>query len=320
MTAAMPYPARFYALYGLRLCANLELPVPTCLEAGDLGVRYEGPAPRLSKPLPAHDQRIWLPRPDGWRLQYRNPAGDWVEFEQSADGALLTARGSSGLDVVEAILLGPALGAVLHSRGVPALHAMALVIDGRAFLIAGVSGAGKSTVGGALLQQGAALLSEDLSALSFEPEGIRVHPGYPRLHLYPDSAAALGIQGDLPRVFHPERPDDKRWLDATAMGGGFVNRPAPLGGIYLFAGRREDLRGSLIEKLPRAKASLALMEHLYGIGWLGVPPARVMAWCPRIAACVPVSRVWTPDRLDAISQIACDIAADASPEAAHINS
>ena len=49
---------------------------------------------------------------------------------------------------VEASLLGPVFGALCYQRGLQAFHCNTVVIGGQAVALSGVTGAGKSTLGG----------------------------------------------------------------------------------------------------------------------------------------------------------------------------
>lgn len=63
-------------------------------------------------------------------------------------------------------------------RGLLPFHASTVAIDGRAVLIAGAAGAGKSTLAAALTSQGARWLADDLSAVSRDAAGrFHAHPG-----------------------------------------------------------------------------------------------------------------------------------------------
>jgi hypothetical protein len=119
------------------------------------------------------------------------------------------------------------------------------------------------------------------------------------------------IVSDLPRVFSTLASEDKRWLDAADLAGGFCATPAPLGGIYLLAPRRPDRKALAIEPLPPHRAGLALLDHLYGARWLRIPPAKALEWCARIAGRTPVRWVHAPPGLERVSETADVIIADA---------
>ena len=75
---------------------------------------------------------------------------------------LNTAEGSLGSDI-RVFLLGSCLGALLHQRGVLALHASAIETDQGAVLFMGDSGMGKSTTLQAFIKRGYKMLADDIT-------------------------------------------------------------------------------------------------------------------------------------------------------------
>ena len=69
------------------------------------------------------------------------------------------------------------------------LHAAALAVDGRAFVLLGPSGVGKSTLAARLALEGALLLGDDYAHIS---DGL-VRPACRPSRLWPESAALLGL-------------------------------------------------------------------------------------------------------------------------------
>ena len=95
-------------------------------------------------------------------------------------------------------LLGSAIGALLHLRGVLVLHGSTLQMpDGNAAIFCGHSGAGKSTLITALAQKGYACLADDVTAISFDERGQAwAQPGLPRVKLWEDSLTQLNISSN----------------------------------------------------------------------------------------------------------------------------
>jgi hypothetical protein len=90
-------------------------------------------------------------------------------------------------------LLGSAMGALLHQRGVWPLHGSAVADEFGAVIFLGASGSGKSTLAGALQQRGYRVLSDDICPISIDLAGsVQVWGAYPRISLWPDSIARLG--------------------------------------------------------------------------------------------------------------------------------
>lgn len=113
--------------------------------------------------------------------------------------------GSSDRDI-RSYLLGSAIGAICHQRGLLPLHANAVAVDGRAIAFAGPSGAGKSTLAAYFREGGRRLLCDDVCVVSFDLAGEPLAwPGIPRIKLWSDALAAFGRPvHDLERVYDGE--------------------------------------------------------------------------------------------------------------------
>ena len=129
------------------------------------------------------------------------------------------------------------------------LHAAAVARNGRAWLLAGDSGAGKSTTTWALLHHGWRYLSDELAPVDLVTG--RVHP-YPHAlclkrrpppaYALPDAALHLG------RTLH---------VPPDALPGAVERRPCPLGGI-VFVRYRAGLAAPVLRPLGRAEACARL--------------------------------------------------------------
>jgi len=304
-----------YRIYGLRVCSDLSMPAVSALDRGkiDLVVHQRGGIPPPDLPPSQAIAIEWRESLQHWMLRYHTRENHVLEFRLNKQATCIEIYCTcpQAKDDIAAVVLGPALGTALYLRGLPVLHAAAVVVDGRAVLLAGTAGAGKSTLTAALVAKGVPLLAEDLAVLTFGENAIIVQAGYPRLRLYPDAAMVAGKAArDLRRVFGAFVPDDKRWLDVATLSGGFRATPAPLGGIYLLAKRRPDKKALAIEPLPPHRAGLALMDHLYGARWLRIPTTKALEWCAGIAGSTRVRLVQAPPGLDRVGESADAIIAD----------
>jgi hypothetical protein len=127
-------------------------------------------------------------------------------------------------------LTGPMLALLCRAAGRVALHAAAVVVDGRAVLLCGLSEAGKSTAAAAFARDGFDVLSDDVCAIDDAGETLLVLPAAPRVRLWPDSAALLyGEANALP----PLTPTwGKLYLDLLDPPR-FARAPVPAGALYL---------------------------------------------------------------------------------------
>jgi hypothetical protein len=308
-------PDQVYRIYGLRVRSDLSLPAMGADDGGevDLTVRNCGVMPRSDSLPSSAVSPDWRQVEKGWQLRYQSRTGEALEFTFDPKGSRLDIRCTlpdRSNDIV-AVLLGAPLAAALHLRGVPVLHASAVVIENRAILVVGTAGAGKSTLTAALVREGASFLSEDLAALAIGGHQILVQPGYPRMRLCGDALAVAGTDvSNQPRVFSEPDAEDKRWLDAGDLAGGLCATAAPLGAVYVLMPRDRDRLAAEIVPLPSFQASLALLAHLYGARWLKIPKAKALEWCARIAGQIPVRVVHAPPGLDRIRETAEAIVAD----------
>jgi hypothetical protein len=97
------------------------------------------------------------------------------------------------------LLSAQALPLAATLRGLEVLHASGVVLgddalDGRAVLLTGPQGAGKSSLAAALLRGGATLLSDDTVALESREGALFAHPGPTLLHLRADEDERLSTQ------------------------------------------------------------------------------------------------------------------------------
>lgn len=105
------------------------------------------------------------------------------------DGRTITIERDNDVDdgSVRVFLLGSAMGALLHQRGLLPLHGSAIKAGDGAVLFSGVSGAGKSTTAAAFVRRGYRLLADDVCAIEVNDSGQPiVRPGYPQHKLWAD--------------------------------------------------------------------------------------------------------------------------------------
>ena len=94
---------------------------------------------------------------------------------------------------VRLFLLSSVMAAVTHQRGLLAMHASTVNVDGAAVLFAGKSGTGKSTLIAAFHDRGYPVVTDDISVVAFDgDEHPMVHPGYRMLRLAMDSLKHVG--------------------------------------------------------------------------------------------------------------------------------
>lgn len=200
--------------------------------------------------------------------------------------------------------LGPIMGYILRKRGVTALHASALCVDGKAVVLTGQAGAGKSTTAAALALQGFPILCEDIAAVAESAGSFRIHPGHPRVCLWPESVEILLGQSDALPLITPTW--DKRFLaldGALAING---TREHQLGVIYILAARAAA-DAPRIEEVNSRDVLVELIQNTY-MNWLLDRRQRGEEFelLSRLVSQVPVRRIIPhrdPARLHALCEL-----------------
>ena len=151
-----------------------------------------------------------------------------------SDGATIVIDQQAGVPArnVRLFLLGSAFGALLHQRGLLPLHANAIEIDGTAVAFMGPSGAGKSTLAACFHDQGFRVITDDVCAVGFGPDGHPyAAPGLPRFRLWAEALELVGRdpQG-LSRSFLNEEEEK---FDVPVDAASAARSQTPLAAIYL---------------------------------------------------------------------------------------
>lgn len=203
------------------------------------------PDARLSRAfLQVNSDNVWIDIPHIARFLVTG--GDTVLVEPYAD-----ARDE---DIV-LYLMGSVMAAVLNLRKHLALHATAMEIDGRAILVAGHSGAGKSTTAAALAANGHCLIAEDLTVID---EAGRAVPGLPQIKLWSDAIKKLQIgEEDLSRI-RMQVSKFRVPVPATSTG------PVLVSAVFLLGTQRDEHNGELrIEKLEGLSRFNQVRRHTF---------------------------------------------------------
>ena len=195
--------------------------------------------------------------PDAFRIEYVD--GTVVYVDGPGREVWATWPHPATVEDTATYLLGPTLGFVLRLRGITCLHASVVAIDDRAVAFAGPAGAGKSTLAAAFARRGHAILTDDVAPLVESADCFRVAPAYPRVRLWPESAASLFGRAESLPLITPTW--EKRFLPLDGDRFFFESRPLELAAIYLLADRADD--GPRIEAVASRDALMSLVANTY---------------------------------------------------------
>jgi hypothetical protein len=313
----LPEPEVF-ALYGLAIRSDVPLPCPVALSGTAGGIAWEI---RLASVDDA-------PKPDGvvvsesacdlachagavYSWIRRSQAGAWFWWERA--GTCHVRSSNDRVDVfldpdasqraLALMLIGQVAGLLMVRRGIPCLHASAVVVDGKAVAFIAPPGHGKSTLAAGFVRRGASLLTDDVLPLVRGSDAGRGeivgHPSLPLMKVWHDTA-----RHELDLDFEPPAagPLVEKPLVADRERLRFAERPAPLRAIYV-VNRYDPVAASTTavrsERLGPREAITALIAQTYRADVL--TPAEMAGLLPiyaQLAARAPVRLLSYPSGFD----------------------
>lgn len=95
---------------------------------------------------------------------------------------------------IELFFLGSAMAALLMQRNILPFHGSAFEKDGKATIITGKSGAGKTSLLNFFLKKGYNAITDDVSALTIQNDKVLITPSYPSSKIWSDVMQAFGYQ------------------------------------------------------------------------------------------------------------------------------
>ncbi|MGH2955609.1 MAG: hypothetical protein ACRDL6_01250 [Solirubrobacterales bacterium] len=184
-----------------------------------------------------------------------------------------------------------ALPLLAGERGALPLHASAAAVGGRAVVICGVTGRGKSTLAATLVARGHEAIAEDGVVVGFDRDEPIAWPGLAGAMITGETAAAVGIAETVGR--------------ADARGRVFVEAPravtgpAPVAGVAILMERAGE-RVQLVRPEP-PRAHRELLAHVICAERRG-PVAFASA--ARLVERAPVTLLTVPDSIEELGRAA----------------
>jgi len=315
-----------YSVYGIRLDSDVLLPELTPYS----GSEHE---PQAVMRVRLQIARLIEFDPDAVFLRHDNIDGqEWLICATTRGGYLLRFPGladffvSEGGDEIECcglcdatsrdmlrhLLLDAVIPRVLDLRGLEAIHATAVAIDGGACAFLGPTGAGKSTLATSLVRSGALLLGDDCVVLCSARE-IVLTPGYAGTRLWGDSLDALGI--------YPARSEtigDDGWKRRVPdLRRNFATESLPLKQIYRLNRLTDNVADQTyaprIERMSRAESLIELASASYRFNPTDrFANLRQFRFLEQVVAKVPIKKLVVPNDFAALPAVREMVLADMS--------
>lgn len=270
--------------YGLTFAVPFHCPGLPAAPPGaepDVVVRTGSVVRRLSAPAAGDDR--WDAEPGRFLLRGGRRAGRFLV--QAGDVTLERNPGAVEENLARCFT-DEVLPAVLRQRGLLVLHANAALTAWGVLVIAGQSGAGKSTTLAALLVRECTMLTDDVTALALAADGdVEVLPGVAKMHLTATAVSGLGYELAAGLV-QPGR----RMKSAMATAASMAHAPGRLRAIYLLATHAgPDVR---VRAVAGSEKFNALQSCIYGPMLAGEHPGAF----PLIQAVMRATPVYRLER------------------------
>lgn len=266
-----------------------------------------------------HDTYGWFADTDRRMAGHGSLATVEVAFLRAADGdvTVIDAEGQTArwgerdeplVALFDAIVAG--VIAALSRLGILAIHAGVVADNGRAILVAGRSGRGKTTVVLGLLRRGLDLLSDELALVAQDDRTILA---YPRgLHIRPTALELFPELGFLAEIEPYQLGGGSEWaVGPTALRQAFETRvtdSAQLSAIVLLDG---DPVADATPELDPVRPAIATMELVRGTPAAAWEFDQVLARLSRVVGEVPCARIQSArleDTVDAVLAFAAQTA------------
>jgi hypothetical protein len=194
--------------------------------------------------------------------------------------------------VIRQLVLGWALGAVFHQRGMLPLHGSALCEAEDCFVLCAGSGVGKSTLAAAFLNKGFSYLDDNMAVVDSRGGIPYVVPGTPELRLWEDALPDLDFEHQVVGTITPK--SNKFSISARRN---FRSEAARLRKIFIL-NRTRDLALSFVN-LSGADKFQALHENVFCARFIGnsAGRARLFRLVQELATAVAVVEVRLPGHL-----------------------
>jgi hypothetical protein len=223
------------------------------------------------------------------------------------NGSEITVEPEAGASNMSAILTGPVQAALWYQRGLLPLHASIVVIGNRAVALCGSGAAGKSTLAAMLAAEGHGVIADDIGIVDARSNGdVWVLPGCPRLQLWPDALAELGVATEGLERAMPEK--ERYFLDC---GSSVSSEPYKLAAVVQLI-RYHTLPPAILERRRGAQAGETLHESVHSrrpAAALGHAQPIFTAFTRMASAGVGFWRLTVPEGLAALRQAAAKLLA-----------
>ncbi len=255
-----------YKIYGLTVASEVELEqaVSVTMESDPADVLIcLGKTPEtIDAPLKNEEQHLYMVSDREMLFHVEGVATFFIQNGCKITFTPAIERADHVISQSEAIqlfLLGTCFGALLIQRDIFPLHGSCVEKDGEGIVLIGDSGAGKSTIARAFINQGWRLVSDDVIAVTENDGQFFAEAGFPGQKLWEDALARL-TTGDSRKILRTINDQSKFAVDLM-VGDEFCGEPVSIVGIYLLL--PHDCQTPQLRLLDDITATHVLLTYVF---------------------------------------------------------
>ena len=287
-----------YRAFGLNIESDIECPELVSVQdenVADVQIRFGSVPDSLEEPKKIGVR--FQAKPNHFLLRVDHIA----KFLVSNGNQIIIHKFSGVRDKdIRLFLLGSAVGASLHQRGMLPIHASAIKIKDKCVVFCGASGNGKSTIAMECIERGYDLHADDICVISVSKEEMpMVYPGYPQIKLWEDVLIKIG--GNPTSYNRVRQVLDKFAVPVTSQ---FSKDPLLIKKIYILSPwNKYDIEISEVTGMNKFNALKNNTYRLKFIEGLGNEVSHFKA-VGIVGNQVPISRVHRPRKPFLLNKLA----------------
>ena len=282
-----------YKLYEMKVAADIEFPqLVVCEDDSDIDIEIrQGEIPQdildeTERKYEFGEKRSWL---SNMTCYFVVENGNKITYSLKEGGIVMKLCN---------YLLGFGMSMIAMQRGILSVHCSALADENGAVLIAGESGAGKSTISKAFLDKGYRLMADDMAWVE-TIEGVSyAKPAFPYQKLCRNVVVEQGM--DMDELIYINEDKDKF---LAPYKGEFSTKAVPIKAfIMLVVTNRDEIIFEEIKGIEKFKvcANNLFMRHLLGKDKY---QPYIGQKCIKMASTIPVYCIGRPDRNDTAPEV-----------------
>lgn len=243
-----------YRAFGLTIGSELEIAELLSVNSPDIdiSIRFGNVPDNLENVKSTGKQ--WSVNDDTFLLHIKNVASYSV-----SNGSEILVEPDVGAELyaIKIFLLGSCIAAVLQQRRQLVLHASSFELGGLAYSVCGKSGTGKSTTTAVMNQRGARLISDDVSAIQFDPAP-NVVSGYPQSKLSAKSLDVIEVKPHGMQIV-----GTKNYKYARPMTHLFCDQPVKLRAIFILGFGKDGATEARLHQVHNSEAIRLMRKNIY---------------------------------------------------------